>query len=282
MPVQTERRRSGGRVWHSLVVFVVLGFLLLPLLATFLFSISTEWDRTILPEGYTLDAYANLFADDRFLSALGRSFAVALLTVAISLLIMVPTVFIVALYVPRLEKWLQTVVLLPFAMPGVVLAVGLIKIYSAPPLAISGTIWILIGVYFIIILPYVYQSTRNSLRSVNAAELMEAAEVLGAGKAAAFLRVILPNMLPGVLVAGLLSFSIVFGEFVLANMLVGGSYEVVQVYLYRMMAGDGHLSSAVIVTFFALVLILYALVLSIGARMSGKKQPSTSGKEEPA
>jgi putative spermidine/putrescine transport system permease protein len=266
MNTAAEKKSVGSRVWHVFVVFIILTFLLLPLLVTFLFSISTVWENTILPKGYTFDSYVNLFTDDRFLLALGRSFLVAVITVALSLLVMVPTIFIVSLYVPRLEKWLQTVVLMPFAVPGVVAAVGLIKLYSSPPFAISGTIWILIGVYFIIILPYVYQSTRNSLRSVNAAELMEAAEVLGADKPTAFLRVILPNIMPGIIVASLLSFSIVFGEFVLANMLVGGSYEVVQVYLYHMLGTDGHISSATIVTFFMLVLILYALVLKFGNR----------------
>ncbi|MDB4867583.1 MAG: transporter permease subunit [Cohnella sp.] len=277
-----EKKKPAGRVWHLFVVIVILTFLLLPLLVTFLFSISTVWENTIMPLGLTFDAYTNLFSDERFLFALGRSFLVAVITVALSLIIMVPTIFIVSLYIPRLEKWLQTVVLLPFAIPGVVAAVGLIKLYSSPPFAISGTIWILIGVYFIIILPYVYQSTRNSLRSVNAEELMEAAEVLGAGKSRAFIRVILPNIMPGIIVASLLSFSIIFGEFVLANMLVGGSYEVVQVYLFHMLGTDGHLSSATIVTFFALIFILFALVLKFGNRKPQAKLPSDDGKEEPA
>jgi putative spermidine/putrescine transport system permease protein len=267
-----------SRLWHLFVVTAILAFLLIPLLVTFLFSVSTVWESTILPEGYSFGSYVRLFSDDRFLLALGRSFWVAVLTVILSMIVMVPTIFIVSLYIPRLERWLQTVVLLPFAVPGVVAAVGLIKIYSNPPFAISGTIWILIGVYFIIILPYVYQSTRNALRSVNAPELMEAAEVLGAGKFAAFLRVILPNILPGVVVASLLSFSIIFGEFVLANMLVGGSYETVQVYLYHMLGTDGHLSSATIVTFFALIFILFALVLKIGSRKPQSKLPLDGGR----
>jgi putative spermidine/putrescine transport system permease protein len=276
-----QKKSPAGRVWHVFVVTILLVFLLLPLLVTFLFSISTVWDNSILPKGYSVDAYARLFTDERFLIALGHSFEVAVITVALSLIIMVPTIFIVALYVPKLEKWLQTVVLLPFAVPGVVAAVGLIKIYSNPPFAISGTIWILIGVYFIIILPYVYQSTRNSLRSVNAAELMEAAEVLGANKPKAFLRVILPNIMPGVIVASLLSFSIIFGEFVLANMLVGGSFEVVQVYLFQVKGIDGHISSATIIVFFALIFILFALVLKFANRQMQTQSLSQSGKEEP-
>lgn len=274
-------KTSKNRAWHIFVVTALFAFLLIPLLVTILFSISTDWQSTILPKGITFEWYIKLFTDERFLFALGRSFLVAILTVSVSLVIMVPTIFIVATYFPRLEKWLQMVVLLPFALPGIVAAVGLIKIYSSPPVAISGTIWILLGVYFIIILPFVYQSTRNSLRAIQAVELMEAAEILGASKMTAFLRVILPNILPGVMVASLLSFSIIFGEFVLANMLVGGSFEVVQVYLFRMLGTDGHASSATIVTFFIIIFILYAFVLKIGS-LNTRDKSLSDAKEERA
>lgn len=280
MHTNAVKQTKKGRLWHWFVVAALFAFLVIPLLVTLLFSISTEWQNTILPKGITFDVYLKLFSDERFLMAMGRSFLVAILTVTVSLAIMVPTIFVVAVYFPRLEKLLQTLVLLPFALPGVVAAVGLIKLYSSPPFAISGTIWILLGVYFIVVMPFVYQSIRNSLRSIHAPELMDAAEVLGASKQKAFLRVILPNIMPGMLVASLLSFSVIFGEFVLANMLVGGSYEVVQVYLFRMMGTDGHASSATIVTFFLLVFIFYALVLKIGNWKPRTKVRSGAEKEE--
>jgi putative spermidine/putrescine transport system permease protein len=137
----------------------------------------------------------------------------------------------------------------------------------------------LLGVYFVVVMPFVYQSTRNSLRSINAVELMEAAEVLGGTKLTAFLRVVLPNISPGLLVASLLSFSIIFGEFVLANMLVGGSFEVVQVYLFRILGTDGHASSATIVTFFVIIFILYAFVLKVGS-LKPREQSLTVAEEE--
>lgn len=134
------------------------------------------------------------------------------------------------------------------------------------------------GRVFIVIMPYVYQSVRNSLRTINAAEMMEAAEVLGANKTKAFLQVVLPNIMPGIIVASLLSFSMLFGEFVLANMLVGGSFEVVQVYLFRMLGTDGHASSATIMTFFLLVALLYFFIIKIG-NWSPYKAASTGDEE---
>jgi putative spermidine/putrescine transport system permease protein len=279
---QARNKSSAGRAWHIFVVIALFAFLLIPLLATALFSISTTWENTILPKGLTFKWYETLFSDTRFLYAIGRSFLVAILSVTVSLVIMVPTIFIVTVYFPKLERWLQTIVLLPFALPGIVVAVGLIKLYSSPPFAISGTIWILLGVYFIVLMPFIYQSTRNSLRAINVVELMEAAEVLGAARLRAFLRVVLPNIMPGVIVASLLSFSIIFGEFVLANMLVGGSFEVVQVYLFRILVQDGHAASGTIVTFFIIIFILYALVLKIGNWKPRAQSLSDAEEEETA
>ncbi len=269
MSGSSRNHRNASRMWHVLVAVVFLFFLFLPLAATLLFSVSTEWQNSVLPRGWTGQWYPNLFMEERFLNALGRSVLISVLAVGTTLVVMIPTVFIVSMYFPRWERLLQVVVLLPFAIPGVVLAVGVMNLYSSGPLAISGTIWILLGVYFVVVLPYVYQSITNSLRAINAIDLVEASAMLGANKSQSFIRVILPNIMPGVLVASLLSFAIIFAEFVLVNILVGGTFETIQVYLLQMMQINGHLSSATIIVFYTVVFVISVLVLRIGNRKTG-------------
>ena len=87
------------------------------------------------------------------------------------------------------------------------------------------------GVYVISVLPYMYQGTRNSLRNVHGRQLMDAAELLGASKWIGFPKSIASSVYPGLFVAALLSFSILFGEFVLINLVVGSRFETVQIYL---------------------------------------------------
>ncbi len=262
----TGIRRQRRDILHGIVAGVFLIYVFLPLGATFLFSISSDWQNTILPRGFTGEWFLYIFTEERFLKALGRSVLISVLAVSATLAIMIPTVFIVTMYFQKWERLLQAVVLIPFAIPSVVLAVGVIKLYSSGPFAISGTIWILLGVYFIVILPYVYQSIRNSLQAINAVELTEAAAILGAGKRQTFMRVILPNIMPGILIASLLSFAIIFSEFVLVNILVGGTFETIQIYLLLMMQINGHVSSATIVIFYAVVFTLSGIVLHIGGR----------------
>lgn len=249
---------------HGSIVTLVMLYLFIPLLATFLYSIATDWYRTILPEGYTLDWYKELFTDPRFLAAMQRTLLVCLIAICISVTVMVPTIFIVTVYFPRWERILQSLVMLPYAIPGVVAAVGLIKVYSSGPIVLSGSIWLLVGAYFVVVLPYMYQGIRNSMRTIDAIRLVEAAELLGASRMQAFWKVIFPNILTGIVISTLLSFSTLFGEFVLANLLVGGHYETMQIYLIRRMEESGHLTSAIVVTYFILLFALSGAVMRLG------------------
>ncbi|RNB89705.1 ABC transporter permease subunit [Brevibacillus fluminis] len=257
---------------HYLVILVVGFYLVLPLVATFLYSISQTWANTILPTGYTLSWYEQLFSDQRFIDALGRTALICILALLLSVITMVLTVFVVTVYVPKLERFIQALVMLPYAIPGVVAAVGLIKMYASKPIVLTGTIWIIIGAYYVLIMPYMYQGIRNSLRTIDVKRLLEAAEMLGASKWKAFVLVVLPNLIPGILVSSLLSLSILFGEFVLANMLVGGHFETIQIYLMKRLKENGHLSSAIVITYFVIVLISSLVMLKLGARLQNHER----------
>ncbi|GIN87370.1 permease [Heyndrickxia sporothermodurans] len=246
--------------YHYLTIGIVLLYLVVPLIGTILYSFATKWHKTILPEGFTFHWYQELFGDPKFIEALGRSLVFSLSATVLSVVIMVPAIFSIVLYAPKLEKLIQSLIVITYAMPGVIIAVGLIRAYSN-----SGVSMVLvtIGAYFVGILPYMYQGTRNSLRNVHAFSLMEAAEILGASPLTAFRKVILPNILPGILVSSLLSFSILFGEFVLVNLLVGSSFETIQVYLYKKLNVSGHLASAIVVCYFFLICILSAIMIKM-------------------
>lgn len=262
---------------HPFIIIFVLVYLLLPLFATFLYSIATEWDQTILPKSYTFTAYQQLFGDPRFMEAMGRTFLVCLLSLLISVVVMIVTIYVVTLYLPKYEKILQGLVMMPYAIPGVVAAVGLIKIYSSGPIILAGSIWLLVGAYFILILPYMYQGIRNSLRTINGVRLVEAAELLGASKMRAFCSIIIPNIRSGILISVLLSFSILFGEFVLANLLIGGQYETIQIYLMKRLSENGHISSAVVISYFLFILLVSWGMLKLGNLADKRSQSKNEG-----
>lgn len=246
--------------FHYVSIGIVFLYLVVPLLATLTYSFATQWHKTVLPEGFTFEWYITLFNDPRFINSLVRSLLVTVGTTILALVIMVPAVFSIVLYAPKLEKFIQAIIVMTYAMPGVIIAVGLIRAYSGSGISM---VFVTIGAYFVSILPYMYQGTRNSLRNVNAATLMESAQILGASQFTAFRKVVLPNITSGVLVSSLLSFSILFGEFVLINMLAGGNFETVQIYLYKKLNESGHLASAIVVCYFLLICILSIVIVKM-------------------
>ncbi|WP_144555489.1 ABC transporter permease [Bacillus sp. X1(2014)] len=262
---------KSSKILYKVIVGILVLYLLIPLVGTFLFSIAGKWDHSILPESYTIHWYSDLFQDTRFYDAIERTLFLIVVTVGLSVLIMLPTIFIVTVYFSKWEGLLQAIAMLPYGIPPIVGAVGLIKLYSNGPFQISGTPWILIGAYFITILPFMYQGIRNSLRTLNAIQLVDAAELLGASKFQAFRTVVLPNIMSGILVSTLLSVALLFGEFAFANLLVGGRFETIQIYLADKLNSSGHLTSAIVITYYLLILFLTATVL----KLSFKKEKNS-------
>ncbi|ODG90846.1 MULTISPECIES: ABC transporter permease subunit [Bacillaceae] len=262
--------------FFKVIVGLLVIYLLIPIVGTFLFSIATKWDHSILPESYTLNWYIELFQDGRFFEAFQRTLFLIIITVTLSVSIMIPTIFIITVYFNKFEGILQAIAMLPYGIPPIVGAVGLIKLYSNGPFQIAGTPWILVGAYFITILPFMYQGIRNSLRTINAIQLVDAAELLGATKFQAFRTVVLPNIISGILVSSLLSVALLFSEFAFANLLVGGRFETLQIYLADKLNSSGHLTSAIVITYYLVILLLTGTVLKLTFKT--KKNPAVLNK----
>ncbi|MBZ6071850.1 ABC transporter permease [Aeromonas schubertii] len=239
--------------WARASLWALTAVLVLPLLATLVYSLSTRWGATLLPDDLTLAWYGKLWSDPRFLAAFGRSLLVCFGTLALGTLVLVPLVLVIFYHAPRLDPWMNLLILVPFAVPPVVSSVGLLQIYAD---TLVGTPWILIGTWFTIMLPFMYRALANNLQAIPLKDLMDAAHLLGASTPVAFVQVVLPCLRKGLLSALFLSLSFLLGEFVFANMLVGTRYETLQVYLYNMRSTSGHFTSALVMSYFLLTLVL--------------------------
>lgn len=245
---------------------LLVGYLLLPVLATMLYAFATKWNKTILPEGLTFKWLATLFQDTEFIQAFGRSVLLAGGAVSIALLVIVPAIFVIVLYFPKYEKWIQMAVVMVYSFPGIILAVGLIRVYSKISIPM---IFVVLGAYVVGILPYIYQGTRNSLRNIDARQLLDAAQLLGASKRQAFTKILLPTVYPGLFAGALLSFSVLFGEFVLINLVVGSRFETVQIYLMKKLSTSGHIASAVVFIYLVLMGLLTFVIAIVTKRSKG-------------
>jgi len=246
---------NNNLLFHKSVVYGLSALLFIPILATFIYSFSSSWGATVLPDGFTFKWYTQLLTDPRFLEAFGRSLFICISSLILAMVLVLPMIFVVFYYYPALDKVMNILILLPFAVPPVVSSVGLLQLYADSSVQLVGTPWILIGTYFTIALPFMYRAISNSFTSINLRDLVDAAHLLGASTTKAYLLIILPNLKKGLLASTFLSFSFLLGEFVFANILVGTRYETLQIYLYNMRQTSGHFTSALVMTYFAFIFV---------------------------
>lgn len=218
----------------------------MPIIGTVLYACSTKWSKTILPNDFTLQWFRQLVTDGEFLAAVGRSFLLAFVVLLTILVLMIPTIIWIHLYFPRLNRWLEKLVLLPYALPGVILVTALLRTYAKTGIPMFT---VLVGALFITALPIVYLSLNNQMRLINLRELVDAAATLGASMPMIVLRILVPNIRIGTTLVSLMIFSSVFGEYMLTNLLIGGRFQTIRIYMLRRMNENGHLASSVMVLY---------------------------------
>jgi putative spermidine/putrescine transport system permease protein len=207
-----------NRFWAWLALSAGIVYFVLPLLGTLEFSLKMR--RGV----YSLDAYRAVLEDPRFQATFTYSVVMALFTILLGILIVVPAAYAVRLRFRRLRPIVEFITLLPLVIPPIVVVFGYIRLYNTSSLlpltgSAGGTNILLVCGYATLSLPYMYRAVDTGLRSIDVATLTEAAESLGAGWLTIMTRIILPNVLIAILSGAFLTFAIVIGEFVLAALL---------------------------------------------------------------
>lgn len=249
------------------VVLGALGlFFLLPIVASARFSFVGNHGSL------TISAYTQLFSTPEFWTTLWLSVRVAVGSVLLTLVLLVPTVVWIHLRLPRLRRTFESISLLPLVIPSVVVTLGVITTFKHLPNAIIGTPIILALEYVVLALPYTYRSIDAAVQAVDLVTLVDAARSLGSSWWKLLFWVLLPSFRSGILAAALLAFAFGIGEFAVASLL---SFTTFPVFLVQV--GQTAASQAVALSLIALVftwLPLAAIMLGFGRKRTAK--PSTA------
>lgn len=212
------RRLRGANLWSWLAVVLGAAYFLLPLVGMFDFSMKMQRGK------YSFEAYRVVLADPQFQQTFGYSVVLALLTIVLGVLIVVPTAYIVRLRFPVVRPLVEFITLMPLVIPPIVIVFGYIRIYNTSSILpftgswLGTNVLVLFG-YAMLALPYMYRSVDTGMRTIDIASLTEAAQSLGAGWGRILATVILPNVFVSVLSGAFLTFAIVIGEYVFAALL---------------------------------------------------------------
>ena len=192
----------------GLVIAIILGISLLPHIGIMLLSFTRVWSFTLLPTTYTLGNYNEiLFRVPHFVV---NTLLYTLLAAALDIILGATIAFLLLRSRVPGRNFLDAIATMPLAIPGVVLAVGYLRVFhgwAVPGLGapLTSTWLVLVIVYAVRRLPYTVRSAYAALQQLPLS-LEEAAQNLGARRARAFLKVTLPLITRGLLAGGLLAF----------------------------------------------------------------------------
>lgn len=255
------------RISLSAVVWILVGaaYFLIPLIATLLFSLRDAKTGHCC----SLSAYGTILHDPQFSKTIKLSFLLSLETIAISLLLFVPTVYWVHLKLPRLRPVVAFLALVPFVVPPIILVVGLLDFYRGSPRWFYGTPYgFLVAAYVILAFPYVYFSLDAGFRSIDVHTLTEAAQSLGASWRTTLARVILPNIKVAALSGAFLTLAIVMGEFTIATL---SAFHTFPTYIQYINETKAYPAAAVSLMSFGITWAAMLSILLIGRGRGGRQ-----------
>jgi putative spermidine/putrescine transport system permease protein len=206
------------RWWAILWAALGLLYFFVPMYGTLDFSLRMERGKI------GLRAYEVVLSDPKFLDSFRFSAVMGLVTITISVLIFLPTVYWIYWRAPQARPMVEIITILPFIVPTIVYVFGLIRTFGRPPLQLTLTPFktdiLLAAGYVVLSMPYMFRALDVGMRSIDVRPLTEAAQSLGANWMQIMWRVILPNMRVAILSGALICFATVIGELILADFLV--------------------------------------------------------------
>jgi len=251
------------RIWALIIFIIGMLYFFIPLLSVFEFSLRA------LKGIYSFEAYRVAFQDPRFYESFGYSFVWAILTILCSMLLIIPTAYWVHLKLRKIKPVIEFITLMPFVVPAVVLAFGLIRLYGKPPLVLTGSPALLIVGYITLSMPYMYRAVDTGLRAIDVKTLTEAAQSLGAGWGTILFKIIFPNLRVAILSGVFLTFAIVMGEFTFASLLVWPAFGP---YMEEIGAMRAYTPQALSVVSFLLTWLSIGLIQRVARGAPGQGQ----------
>lgn len=256
-PLEVQEQPLAKRVAATAFVFLLVGTALLPIL-NIVVSSFLEARGPVLTGNFTLGNYTRIA--NRLTLPLWNT--VFFTTTATLLCAMVGTAiaYIIVRRPGFVSSALDTVVMFSYAVPGIVLGVGLVVTYHEPPLALTGTSIILILAYFIRRLPFSVRSSVSMLQQVSR-DTEDASINLGAGPGRTFVKITIPVLATAILSGALLTWSNTIRELSATLILQSGTTATVAIEIFNeVVNGNFGVASAlgtvlILLTFLPLLLL---------------------------
>ena len=249
---------------NRILTVLMFIFLYIPMVVLIVASFNTSQDITKF-EGFTLRQYAELFRDEDLLRLLGNSVLIALLSTAISVAFGTAAAVGIHRLKPKMRKVVMNLTNIPMTNPDIVTGVSLSLLFVFVGTRLLGqreslTFWTLLIAHVTFGLPYVILNVMPKLQQMDGS-LTDAAMDLGCTPVKAFFKVILHEILPGIVSGGIMTFTMSLDDFVISYFVTGSGFVTLPVEIYTYTKKP--IQNKVYAMFTLLFLLIFVLMVAM-------------------
>lgn len=250
---------------------LVMVFLYLPILVLVIFSFNNSKSRSVFT-GFTFDWYVKLFQNELIMTSLRNTLIVAVMASLIATLIGTAA----AIGIVKMRKSTKAVVMqvtnIPIMNPEIVTGVSLMLlfVFFAARLNFEFGFLTLVIAHITFDVPYVVLNVMPKLRQMDA-NLYEAAQDLGCGPVRSFFKVVLPEILPGVISGFLMAVTFSLDDFIVSYFTSGATAQTLPITIYAMTRRKVSPEINALSTIIFMVIIIILVVKNFAERRGAKK-----------
>ncbi len=257
------------KIHERIFLALILLFFYLPILYVVLFSFNSTKSLSNFT-GFSLQWYEKMFSNRTIMESIGYTVACAVIATVVSTIVGTITAIGMSKSRKALREAINQVNNLPMLNPDIVTAIGFMLFFTSLRIKTGFTTMVLAHIAFCI--PYVILSVMPKLRTLDP-NLAEAALDLGCTPLQALWKVIIPQIMPGIISGALVAFSMSFDDFVISLFTTGPGVSNISIYVYASVKRINptiNALSAIIVYVITIVLILVNVIPMIRERKKNK------------
>lgn len=221
-----EKKKIGSKIFMILMMI----FFYAPIVYIIIFSFNSSRSLTNF-DGFSLRWYEKMFNDRTMMESVVYTIVIAVLSTIISTIVGTITSIGLSKSRPVLKKTVEQINNFPIMNPEIVTAIGLLMFFSA--LGVKKGFGTLLLAHVMFCIPYVMLSVTPKLRSLDP-NLADAAMDLGATPWQALTKVIVPQVMPGIISGALIAFTMSFDDFVISYFVTGNGVSNISILVYTM------------------------------------------------
>lgn len=251
---------------------LLLMFLYLPIIVLIVFSFNTTKSRTVF-DGFTFDWYIRLFQNELIMKSLWNTILISISSAIISTILGTAA----AIGINNMRKFPKAVVMninnVPIVNPEIVTGVSLMLlfVFFAARMNFNFGFGTLLIAHITFDVPYVILNVMPKFRQMNP-NIYEAAQDLGCSPIKAFFKVVLPEIMPGIVSGFLISFTYSLDDFIISYFTSGATSQTLPITIYSMTRRKVSPEINALSTIIFLVVVIVLIVKNILEKRSKEER----------